>query len=151
MSGKIWDLNNDFRTLSEELLNLFFPESGLGVKKKEREISGLMNVFRFKNKTRIDFLVPYLNEESLKVFASDNDTLIVTGEVGEQYEKENSDDFENACRSFMTPNFHREIKVSGEHYDLEKMEIKLDRGILSLTIPLRVKTKKNELREIPIK
>lgn len=140
---------NDFWNFNEEfdLLWKSFFDSNSGYKPiKEKVASIPCDIQETENGLLIEIAAVGLDKEDLDIIV-DSETLRVAYRKSEKEEEEEKNEYRYLLRSIKKASFDIGIKISSK-YDLQKMEAKLEKGLLILDIPF---AKENKPKKVAIK
>lgn len=140
---------NDFWNFNEEfdLLWKSFFDSNSGYKPiKEKVASIPCDIQETENGLLIEIAAVGLDKDDLDIIV-DSETLRVAYRKSEKEEEEEKNEYRYLLRSIKKASFDIGIKISSK-YDLQKMEAKLEKGLLILDIPF---AKENKPKKVTIK
>jgi HSP20 family protein len=140
---------NDFWNFNEEfdLLWKSFFDSNSGYKPiKEKVASIPCDIQETENGLLIEIAAVGLDKEDLDIIV-DSETLRVAYRKTEKEEEDEKNEYRYLLRSIKKASFDIGIKISSK-YDLQKMEAKLEKGLLILDVPF---AKENKPKKVTIK
>lgn len=140
---------NDFWNFNEEfdLLWKSFFDSNSGYKPiKEKVASIPCDIQETDKGLLIEIAAVGLDKEDLDIIV-DSETLRVAYRKSEKEEEAEKNEYRYLLRSIKKASFDIGIKISSK-YDLQKMEAKLEKGLLVLEIPF---AKENKPKKVTIK
>lgn len=140
---------NDFWNFNEEfdLLWKSFFDSNSGYKPIKEKVAGIPCDIQETDKgLLIEIAAVGLDKEDLDIIV-DSETLRVAYRKSEKEEEAEKNEYRYLLRSIKKASFDIGIKISSK-YDLQKMEAKLEKGLLVLEIPF---AKENKPKKVTIK
>ena len=140
---------NDFWNFDEEfdlLWKSFFDNGSVFKPVKEKVVNHPCDIQETDNGLRIELAAVGLDKHELDIIV-DSETLRVAYRKGEDDKQKDQNDYRYLHRSIKKASFDIAWKISSK-YDLQKLEAKLDKGLLTLDIPF---AKENKPKKVTIK
>ena len=140
---------NDFWRFDEEfdlLWKSFFERDAIFRPVKEKVVNHPCDIQETDNGLRIDLTAIGLNKEEIDIIV-DSETLRVAYRKSEDEKQKENNEYRYLHRSIKKASFDIAWKISSK-YDLQKLEAKLDKGLLTLDIPF---AKENKPKKVTIK
>lgn len=140
---------NDFWNFDEEfdlLWKSFFDNGSVFKPVKEKVVNHPCDIQETDNGLRIELAAVGLDKNELDIIV-DSETLRVAYRKGEEEKQKEQNEYRYLHRSIKKASFDIAWKISSK-YDLQKLEAKLDKGLLTLDIPF---AKENKPKKVTIK
>jgi len=140
---------NDFWRFDEEfdlLWKSFFERDAIFRPVKEKVVNHPCDIQETDNGLRIDLTAIGLEKEEIDIIV-DSETLRVAYRKSEDEKQKENNEYRYLHRSIKKASFDIAWKISSK-YDLQKLEAKLDKGLLTLDIPF---AKENKPKKVTIK
>lgn len=140
---------NDFWNFDEEfdlLWKSFFENNSVFKPVKEKVVNHPCDIQETDNGLRIELAAVGLDKHEIDIIV-DSETLRVAYRKSEDEKQKEQNDYRYLHRSIKKASFDIAWKISSK-YDLQKLEAKLDKGLLTLDIPF---AKENKPKKVTIK
>ena len=124
----------DSKSLLDDLLDTYSTD-------KFKEDRPEVEVKKSESEYKIRAKLPGVKRDKLKIEVDDS-YLKISG----KYENEEEKDFELVHSEFRSsPEFYRELALKGKSFKTEKIEAKLQDGLLEITLPLKEAEKPQQI------
>ena len=140
---------NDFWKFDEEwdlLWKSFFDNNSVFKPVKEKAVNHPCDIQETDNGLRIELAAVGLDKDEIDLIV-DSETLRVAYRKNEDEKQKEQNEYRYYHRSIKKASFDIAWKI-GSKYDLQKLEAKLDKGLLTLDIPF---AKENKPKKVTIK
>jgi len=140
---------NDFWKFDEEwdlLWKSFFDNNSVFKPVKEKAVNHPCDIQETDNGLRIELAAVGLDKDEIDLIV-DSETLRVAYRKSEDEKEKEQNEYRYLHRSIKKASFDIAWKISSK-YDLQKLEAKLDKGLLTLDIPF---AKENKPKKVTIK
>jgi HSP20 family protein len=140
---------NDFWNFDEEfdlLWKSFFDNNAQYKPVKEKVVNHPCDIQETDNGLRIELAAVGLDKDEIDIIV-DSETLRVAYRKSEDEKQKEQNEYRYLHRSIKKASFDIAWKISSK-YDLQKLEAKLDKGLLTLDIPF---AKENKPKKVTIK
>ena len=149
MSSNPFPTYNDFWKFDEEwdlLWKSFFDNNSVFKPVKEKAVNHPCDIQETDNGLRIELAAVGLDKDEIDLIV-DSETLRVAYRKSEDEKEKEQNEYRYLHRSIKKASFDIAWKISSK-YDLQKLEAKLDKGLLTLDIPF---AKENKPKKVTIK
>lgn len=137
-------MNNTLATRNAQHPWDAFLDDFFGVRHAERAAKHApgVEVYRGENEYRVVAHVPGVKKEDLSVSVEDG-FLKLDG----KYEDRNTEGLENAYSELHSyAEFSRKLRIDETRFDVEKVEAKLENGVLTVRLPIREEVKPKSVK-----